>query len=280
MERIRIVDSFIRFCDGTYAVMEVNMPDKVLKIEGLYKTFKVDKEDIPVLNNINLEIEKGEFITIVGHSGCGKSTLLKIIAGLVDYQVGTVSYDGRPIKEPGTDRGMVFQEHRLLPWLTIKENVGFGLYHLNKEKKDLLVAKHIELVKLKGFEKVYPNQLSGGMAQRAAIARGLSSNPEILLLDEPFGALDALTRIQMQKEILNIWQEEKTTMILVTHDIDEAIFLGQKVVVMSARPGEIKEIINIGTGAKDRASSEFTHIKKKIYNHFFEDEKLEIEYTI
>ncbi len=256
------------------------MPDKVLKIEGLYKTFKVDKEDIPILSNINLEIEKGEFVTIVGHSGCGKSTLLKIIAGLVDYQVGTVSYDGRQIKEPGTDRGMVFQEHRLLPWLTINENVGFGLYNLSKAEKSELVAKHIELVKLGGFEKVYPGQLSGGMAQRAAIARGLSGNPEILLLDEPFGALDALTRIQMQKEILNIWKEEKATMILVTHDIEEAIFLGQKVVVMSARPGEIKEIIKVGAGAKDRTGSDFAYIKKKIYNHFFEDENVEIEYAI
>lgn len=256
------------------------MPDKVLKIEGLYKTFKVDKDDIPILNDINLEIRQGEFITIVGHSGCGKSTLLKIIAGLVDYQVGVVSYNGKKIREPGTDRGMVFQEHRLLPWLTITENVGFGLYNLSKAEKETLVSKYIELVKLKGFEKVYPSQLSGGMAQRAAIARGLSSKPEILLLDEPFGALDALTRIQMQKEILNIWKEEKTTMILVTHDIDEAIFLGQKVVVMSARPGEIKEIIYVGAGAKDRGDTEFARIKKKIYNHFFEEEKIEIEYAI
>lgn len=256
------------------------MPDKVLKIEGLFKTFKVDKEEIPILNNINLEIKKGEFITIVGHSGCGKSTLLKIIAGLVDYQTGIVEYDDKTIKEPGTDRGMVFQEHRLLPWLTIKENVGFGLYNLSKSEREALVKKHIELVKLSGFEKVYPSQLSGGMAQRAAIARGLSSNPDVLLLDEPFGALDALTRIQMQKEILNIWKEEKTTMILVTHDIDEAIYLGQKVVVMSARPGEIKEIINVGAGAKDRGSTEFAQIKKKIYNYFFEDENLEIEYAI
>jgi ABC-type nitrate/sulfonate/bicarbonate transport system ATPase subunit len=260
--------------------MEVAMPDRILKIEGLYKTFKVDKEEIQVLKDINLEIRQGEFITIVGHSGCGKSTLLKIIAGLVDYQVGTVTYNGKQIKEPGTDRGMVFQEHRLLPWLTIKDNIGFGLYHLSKAEKTALVKKHIALVKLEGFEKVYPSQLSGGMAQRAAIARGLAGNPEILLLDEPFGALDALTRIQMQKEILNIWKEERTTMILVTHDIDEAIFLGQKVVVMSARPGEIREIISVGAGAKDRADTEFAHIKKRIYNYFFEDEKVEIEYAI
>lgn len=255
------------------------MANKVLRIEGLYKSFKVNKEEISILENINLEVKKGEFITIVGHSGCGKSTLLKIIAGLVDYQTGKITYADKIIKEPGTDRGMVFQEHRLLPWLTVKENVGFGLFKLSKSEREALVLKHLELVKLKGFENVYPSQLSGGMAQRAAIARGLSSNPEILLLDEPFGALDALTRIQMQKEILNIWKEEKTTMILVTHDIDEAIYLGQKVVVMSARPGVIKEIIDVSF-ANDRGSSDFAYIKKKIYNHFFEDENIEIEYAI
>ena len=258
-----------------------SMPEHVLRIKDLYKSFKVGREDIPVLQNINLEFRKGEFITIVGHSGCGKSTLLKIIAGLVEYEAGEVSYSGKRIVEPGTDRGMVFQEHRLLPWLTISENIGFGLYSLTREEKEASISKHIELVQLNGFEKAYPNQLSGGMAQRAAIARGLASNPEILLLDEPFGALDALTRIQMQKEILRIWKEEKTTMIMVTHDIDEAIYLGQKVVVMSARPGEIKEIINVDTSSlKDRGSTEFAHIKKKIYNHFFQDENIEIEYTI
>lgn len=257
------------------------MAEQILKIKDLYKSFQVGKEEIPVLRNINLEIRKGEFVTIVGHSGCGKSTLLKIIAGLVEYKLGEVSYSGHKISEPGTDRGMVFQEHRLLPWLTIYENIGFGLYNLSREEKQASIAKYIELVRLEGFEKAYPNQLSGGMAQRAAIARGLASNPEILLLDEPFGALDALTRIQMQKEILRIWKEEKTTMIMVTHDIDEAIYLGQKVVVMSARPGEIKEIIDVNTAsAKDRGSTEFARIKKKIYNHFFEDENMEIEYVI
>ncbi|OPX43279.1 aliphatic sulfonates import ATP-binding protein SsuB [Ruminiclostridium hungatei] len=257
------------------------MAGQVLKIKDLYKSFKVGKDEIPVLQNISLEFRKGEFVTIVGHSGCGKSTLLKIIAGLVEYETGEVTYGEKRITAPGTDRGMVFQEHRLLPWLTIEENIGFGLFSLSKEKKKAAISKHVELVRLNGFEKAYPSQLSGGMAQRAAIARGLASNPEILLLDEPFGALDALTRIQMQKEILRIWKEEKTTMIMVTHDIDEAIFLGQKVVVMSARPGEIKEIIDVNTATvKDRGSTEFAHIKKRIYNHFFEDENMEIEYVI
>ncbi len=257
------------------------MADIILKIEHLNKTFQVDKEQISILKDINLEIQEGEFITIVGHSGCGKSTLLKIIAGLERYEDGEVIRNGKKVVEPGTDCGMVFQEHRLLPWLKIKDNIGFGLDHIEKEEKKELVKKHIQLVKLAGFENAYPSQLSGGMSQRAAIARGLASNPSILLLDEPFGALDALTRIQMQKEILRIWKEEKTTMIMVTHDIDEAIYLGKRIVVMSARPGEIKTIINVDSAAaKSRGSADFTYYKKKIYNHFFEDVEEAPDYSI
>lgn len=254
------------------------MAETILKIEHLNKSFDVDKEKIPILKDINLDIKEGEFITIVGHSGCGKSTLLKIIAGLVEFDEGQVIRNGKPVEGPGTDCGMVFQEHRLLPWLKIKDNVGFGLDGLPKEEKEALVQKHINLVKLQGFENAYPKQLSGGMSQRAAIARGLAANPSILLLDEPFGALDALTRIQMQKEILRIWKEEKTTMIMVTHDIDEAIYLGKRIVVMSARPGEIKTIIHVdSTAAKNRGSADFAYYKKKIYDHFFEGEEETVE---
>ena len=257
------------------------MERNILEFKGLSKIFNVGKENIKVLKNINLSINQGEFITIVGNSGCGKSTLLKIIAGLVDYEIGSVTYKNKNITEPDTDRGMVFQEHRLLPWLTIKENIGFGLYKYSKDERDELVKKYVDLVKLKGFENVYPHQLSGGMAQRAAIARGLVGNPEILLLDEPFGALDALTRIQMQKEILEIWDRQKTTMILVTHDIDEAIYLGQRVIIMSARPGEIKEIIDVNLpSTKDRSSTEFSTIKNKIYKHFFKDEEIFEDFVI
>jgi sulfonate transport system ATP-binding protein len=257
------------------------MAEDLLKIEGLYKHFQVDKKKVEILKNINLTIKEGEFITIVGHSGCGKSTLLKIIAGLVDYQIGNVTNNGVPISGPDIDRGMVFQEHRLLPWLSIQDNIGFGLGKIAKQKKDKIVTDIINLVKLDGFENVYPHQLSGGMAQRAAIARGLVTNPKILLLDEPFGALDALTRIQMQKEILRIWEQEKTTMILVTHDIDEAVYLGQRIVVMSARPGEIKSIIDVDTaGSKIRGSADFAYLTNKVYQYFFEDEKQELEYSI
>lgn len=172
---------------------------------------------------------------------------------------------------------MVFQDHRLLPWLKIKDNVGFGLRGISKAEKEEKVRKHLELVGLNGFENSYPSQLSGGMSQRAAIARGLANNPTILLLDEPFGALDALTRIQMQKEILKIQKKEGTTMVMVTHDIDEAIVLGNRIVVMSARPGEIRDIITVTEAARSRNSVDFTYVKKKIYDYLFENSEQEIE---
>lgn len=257
------------------------MAKEILQIKNLNKRFIVNKQQVPILKDINLTVEEGEFITIVGHSGCGKSTLLKIIAGLVDYEEGEVIRNGKKVVQPGTDCGMVFQEHRLLPWLKIRDNVGFGIKNLDKREREKLIEKHIELVGLEGFEKAYPSQLSGGMSQRAAIARGLVANPSILLLDEPFGALDALTRIQMQKEILRIQKEEKTTMIMVTHDIDEAIYLGRRVIVMSARPGEIKSILTIESSvARNRGGAEFSYYKKKILDHFFEESEEAIEYTI
>lgn len=255
----------------------------IINVEHLNKQFIVDKQPIDVLHDINLQVKKGEFITIVGHSGCGKSTLLKIMCGLVDYEDGVVERNGHAVVGPGPKCGMVFQDHRLLPWLKIKDNVGFGLRHLSKEEKEQRVKEHLELVGLKDFANSYPSQLSGGMSQRAAIARGLANNPTILLLDEPFGALDALTRIQMQKEILKIQEEEGTTMVMVTHDIDEAIYLGDRIVVMSARPGEIKEIIKTDPiESKKRGSVLFAQYKKKIYNYFFEDsdEEYEAEYVI
>ncbi len=174
------------------------MSDPIINIEHLNKTFEVDKTKMEILRDINLKISPGEFVTIVGHSGCGKSTLLKIICGLVSYEDGKVERSGKAVSGPGPSCGMVFQEHRLLPWLKIKDNISFGL-KLSKEEKDKRVGHYLEMVGLKDFANSYPAQLSGGMSQRAAIARGLANNPEILLLDEPFGALDALTRIQMQK---------------------------------------------------------------------------------
>lgn len=254
----------------------------IINIEHLNKSFIVDKQPIEILRDITLQVKKGEFITIVGHSGCGKSTLLKILCGLVSYEDGVVERNFHKVEGPGPQCGMVFQDHRLLPWLSIKDNIGFGLRQITKEDREEKIKHHLELVGLQGFENSYPSQLSGGMSQRAAIARGLANNPSILLLDEPFGALDALTRIQMQKEILKIQETEKTTMIMVTHDIDEAIYLGDRIVVMSARPGEIKEIIKTDpVESRKRNSPLFAVYKKKIYDYFFEDSReYDVEYVI
>lgn len=252
-----------------------------LSIDGLSKDFFVNRNVVPVLDDISIEIANGEFISIVGHSGCGKSTLLKIIAGLVPYETGAVSMGGEKIMEPSVRVGMVFQDHRLMPWMTVQENIAFGLYGLSKNDLRDAIQEHIELVGLKGFEKAYPHQLSGGMAQRAAIARALVRRPQVLLLDEPFGALDALTRIQMQQEILRIWEKERTTMVLVTHDIDEAIYLGDRVIVMTNRPAKIKEIITVPIGRpRDRNSYDFSLVKEKVYNEFFGKENDYLEYFI
>lgn len=257
------------------------MSDPIINIEHLNKQFDVDKSRMEILKDINLKINPGEFVTIVGHSGCGKSTLLKIICGLVSYEDGIVERSGKKVTGPAPSCGMVFQEHRLLPWLKIKDNISFGL-KVSKEEKEKRVNHYLDLVGLTDFKNSYPSQLSGGMSQRAAIARGLANDPEILLLDEPFGALDALTRIQMQKEILAIQEKEGTTMVLVTHDIDEAIYLGDRIVVMSARPGEIKDIITTERYAsRKRGSAEFAAYRKKIYDYFFEDAlDYEVEYSI
>ena len=251
---------------------ETHAENFLIQVEHLNKQFTVDNKPLEVLRDINLNIKKGEFVTIVGHSGCGKSTLLKIICGLVDYKEGIVRRNGHDVVGPGPKCGMVFQDHRLLPWLKIKDNVGFGLKDLSKAEREETVMRHLKMVGLEGFENSYPGQLSGGMSQRAAIARGLANNPTILLLDEPFGALDALTRIQMQKELLKIQERERTTMVMVTHDIDEAIYLGDRIVVMSSRPGEIREIIPTDpVESKKRDSEAFAVYKKKIYDYFFED---------
>ena len=228
-----------------------------------------------VLHDISLQVKQGEFITIVGHSGCGKSTLLKIICGLVGYEDGQVERNGHPVTGPGPKCGMVFQDHRLLPWLKIKDNVGFGLGDLPKQERDEKVRKHLELVGLAGFENSYPSQLSGGMSQRAAIARGLANNPTILLLDEPFGALDAQTRTQLQTELLKTWESERKTCFFITHDVDEAIILAQKVIVMSARPGRIKEIVDIDIpyprDQETKMSPRFMELKNHIWSQVYQE---------
>ncbi len=240
-----------------------------LEIRNLSKSFIVDNNPLQILNNISLSVSSGAFVTIVGSSGCGKTTLLRIMLGLENHYTGEALIDGKQIIGPGTDRGIVFQDHRLLPWLTVGENVAFGLDKLKQKEKKFLVDEHLKLVGLNGFESAYPYQLSGGMAQRVAIARALANKPEILLLDEPLGALDALTRMYMQQELERLWLLEKITMIMVTHDIDEAIYLSDKVVIMSSRPGVIKKIIDVQLSRpRDRASSDFMRIKAEILQEF------------
>jgi len=219
----------------------------VIDIRDVSKQYTVKNEVLPVLERLSLTINPGEFLSIVGASGCGKSTLLRLLVGLDREYQGEIQVGGQRVTGTNLDRGIVFQEHRLFPWLTIEQNVGLGLENSpwDAAKKKQAIKEHIELVGLTGFETAYPHQLSGGMAQRAAIARGLVNQPSILLLDEPFGALDALTRSRLQGELQTIWQREKITMILVTHDVDEAVYLGDRVVVMQPRPGRIRKVVEV-----------------------------------
>lgn len=256
--------------------------NKNIDIAGVSKTFKLSSGNLPVLNSIDLQIESGEFISVVGASGCGKSTLLRILSGLETATTGEVRIGERRVERPSVLTGVIFQESRLFPWLNVEQNIAFGIHQkIDKEQRARSIAEHIELVGLKGFEKALPKQLSGGMQQRVSIARALINQPNVLLLDEPFGALDALTRIHMQNEILRIWDKEKSTMVLVTHDVDEAIFLSDRIVLLSNRPGEVKKVISVGLNRpRDRSSARFIEIRKEIYTHFFEDSSLSIEYYL
>lgn len=256
--------------------------EEYLVVKNVSKYFEHDDgTKLQVLNDINFSIPKGSILCIVGASGCGKSTLLRAIAGLDPDYEGSITIKEKEVKKPKKERGIVFQEHRLFPWLTVEQNVGYALNNVDKEEKKRLVKEHIELVGLSGFEKVYPKKLSGGMSQRAGIARALVNDPEILLLDEPFGALDTFTKISMQKEMKKIQKKSGTTMILVTHDIDEAVFLGDYIIVLSSRPGRIKRIIEVDLpGKRDRNGYDFLKIRKSIYDEFFEEDKDKLEYSI
>ena len=220
-----------------------------LLIEGVSRTFAGVKggEPVKALMPTDLAVNANDFITILGPSGCGKSTLLRIVAGLETPSTGRVLLDGRAVTRPGPDRGMVFQSYTLFPWLTVADNIAFGLREKGAPEKERreTVASYVDLVGLKGFENHWPKQLSGGMQQRTAIARALANDPEILLLDEPFGALDNQTRGLMQELLLGIWERRKKTVLFVTHDIEEAIFMASRVVVMTARPGRIKSDVTV-----------------------------------
>lgn len=230
------------------------MAETLIKIDGVRKEYKVDAgPNVVALNGVSLDIKENEFICVVGPSGCGKTTLLNIIAGLEPFDSGSVTIHGEDIIGPGPDRGVIFQQYALFPWMTVRKNIEYGLKFQKKkdgtnytpEEKRELAERYIKMVNLTGFEDSYPKALSGGMKQRVAIARGYALNPEVLLMDEPFGALDAQTRAQLQEDLLQTWQNEKKTAFFITHDVDEAVLLATRVVIMSARPGQIKEIIDI-----------------------------------
>jgi ABC-type nitrate/sulfonate/bicarbonate transport system ATPase subunit len=240
-----------------------------LHIHNVSKTYRSDGQEVLAIDEIDLKIKNKEFATILGPSGCGKSTLLRIVAGLIQPTKGIVRLDGNVITRPGQDRGMVFQSYTLFPWLTVKENIQFGLEisGIPKAQQEQIAQEFIEKVGLKGFEKTYPKGLSGGMKQRVAIARALANNPAILLLDEPFGALDAQTRALMQELLTQVWEELHQTILFVTHDVEEAIFLSDRVFVMTARPGKIKAEIEILLGRprsyEMKATEAFFNLKKQ-----------------
>ncbi|CAH1221927.1 Aliphatic sulfonates import ATP-binding protein SsuB [Paenibacillus auburnensis] len=252
------------------------MGEVMLSITQLNKSFDTAGGQVKALHEVDLEVQEGEFITVIGPSGCGKSTLLRIVAGLDTGYSGSVTLEGANIAGPGIDKGFIFQEHRLFPWLTVEKNIASDL-PLNRPDIRQKVDELIELVKLNGFEKSYPRELSGGMAQRVAIARALLRNPKILLLDEPFGALDAFTRAHMQTVLLDIWRRNKTTMIFVTHDIDEAVFLGNRVVILEPRPGKIRKIVPVDLPyPRKKTTNSFQEMRLRVLNYFEKVDELEL----
>ena len=235
------------------------------------------KGPVTAIDHVNLEVKDGEFVMIVGPSGCGKTTLINILGGLNTATSGEVLLDGKPVQGPGADRGMVFQGYSLFPWLSVQKNVEFGLKmkKMPKAQRAEQAKKFIDLVGLTGFENALPKQLSGGMKQRVAIARTLANEPEILLMDEPFGALDAQTRVVMQELLADISKKTKTTILFITHDIDEAVLLGDRIYVMSRRPGTIREVLDVNIpGVRSHESlvlPEFLATKKKIMDMLWKE---------
>lgn len=243
-----------------------------ISFQNVNKTFNIaGQTSFAALQSLNLDIEDGEFITVVGPSGCGKSTAMNIAAGLIAPSSGQVLVDSVPVKGPGPERGVIFQQYALFPWLTVRQNVEFGLKvagHAKAERRR--IADHfIGLVGLSDFADSLPKTLSGGMKQRCAIARAYAVNPKILLMDEPFGALDALTRVQLQDQLLATWSKERRTVMFITHDVDEAVFLASRVVVMAARPGRLREIIEVNLPyprtEEIRLSPEFAELRNRVW---------------
>lgn len=238
-----------------------------IRIDHVYKTFSTKKGDVHVLDDVSLDVRQGEFLAIVGPSGCGKSTVLNCMAGFEHPTRGSITIDGQKVDRPSPKRVFVFQETGIFPWFSVWDNIGFGLgSEMPFDKKHEIVMKYIRLVGLQGFEKSYPSELSGGMKQRVEFARALAVEPDVLYLDEPFGALDAFTRIEMRREIVRIWQETKKTIILVTHDVEEALELSDRVAVMTKRPATIHSILpNAMPRPRSSDLPEFRAMKHQIF---------------
>ena len=251
--------------------------DLKVQIKNVRMVFDTRNGEMVALNGVDLDIYENEFICVVGPSGCGKSTLLNIIAGLTQPTSGTVLCNGKEVTGTGTDRGVVFQQYALFPWLTVKKNVKFALEMrgIKGKEADEEAMKYLEKVDLVKFADHYPKELSGGMKQRVAIARAYAANPEVLLMDEPFGALDAQTRTQLQTELLDTWEKDRKTCFFITHDVDEAIILAQKVIIMSARPGRIKEMVDIDIPyprtQETKMSPRFMELKNHIWSQVYQE---------
>jgi len=253
------------------------MAEPLIKIEHDNKTYQGVSGDVEALKDVNLHIDENEFIAIVGPSGCGKTTLLNILAGLETYDSGSVTMQGQPIVGPGIDRGVIFQQYALFPWLTVRKNMQFGLKYRNysKEKQEQITNHYMEMVGLTEFANLYPKELSGGMKQRVAIARGYATSPTVLLMDEPFGALDAQTRAQLQEDLLRTWETERKTIFFITHDVEEAVLLAQRVVMMSARPGRVKQTVKVDLpyprNQETKILPRFNEIKNHIWANVYQE---------
>jgi len=255
----------------------------MIQVHGLSKSFGQSADGVQVLRDVDFEVRDDEFVSILGPSGCGKTTLLRIIAGLVDHDTGSVRVEGREVSGPGPDRAVVFQQFSLLPWMTVSENIGFGLRLRGVARSEWSRRAHelTQLVGLRGFEGHYPRQLSGGMQQRVGLARALAVDPAILLMDEPFAALDEQTRFLMQEELLRIWQEARKTVVFVTHSMEEALILSDRILLLSGRPGRVKEYLDVPFGRpRSRsiaASAEFQRLREHLWEQLRQDQADEPE---
>ena len=241
-----------------------------IRVDDVSKSFRLGKEEFVALDHVSLEIGESEFVTVVGPSGCGKTTLMNILGGLETPSSGQALVDGVRVAGPGPERGVIFQQYALFPWLTVRKNVEFGLETagIPKAERHRIAEKYIAMVGLEQFADALPKMLSGGMRQRCAIARAYAVNPSILLMDEPFGALDALTRVRLQEQLLETWSQDRRTVVFITHDVDEAVFLANRVVVMAARPGRIFKTVDVPSVPRNEAfrlSDQFAHLRNEVW---------------